>query len=181
MVCPLGSTCFGNDNSTVSSHQSRIFISEMNCKESFRTSGQEQRGDRKAVVFSSMQRGGWNEKTQQTVSQNSVMDQIWCLDPGINVKKSYFLKWIRYTLMSPGDIFKVLKALFPLNVLDSMCTFHFKIYTIRGTLIVYVIDWDLQKSSLSASLSKVPQIMWLDMEICCSSSKGSDLQLSHIQ
>jgi len=46
----------------------------MNCKESFRTGGQEQRGDSKAVVFSSMQRGGWNEKTQQTVSQNSAMD-----------------------------------------------------------------------------------------------------------
>lgn len=84
MICPFGSTCFGNYNSTVISHQSWIFISEMNCKESFQTSGQEQRGDRKAVVFSSMQRqqkGGRNEKTQQTVSQNSEMDQIWCLDP----------------------------------------------------------------------------------------------------
>lgn len=84
MICPFGSTCFGNYNSTVISHQSWIFISEMNCKESFRTSGQEQWGDRKAVVFSSMQRQqkeGRNEKTQQTVSQNSEMDQIWCLDP----------------------------------------------------------------------------------------------------
>ncbi len=75
MICPLGSTCFRNYNSAVISHQSRIFISEMNCKESFRTSGQEQRGDRKVVVFSSMQRqqkGGWNEKKWEDTAEDTL-------------------------------------------------------------------------------------------------------------
>ncbi len=47
----------------------------MNCKESFRTSGQEQRGDRKVVVFSSMQRqqkGGWNEKKWEDTAEDTL-------------------------------------------------------------------------------------------------------------